>query len=618
MRSIVVVLVTGCFLRLMPAQAQATSRHVFEIQDVQLAAENRYDNPYVEVECWLELQGPGFSRRIHGFWNGGNKFVVRVVATKPGRWTWRSFSNRADAGLERSGSFEAVSWSDAERAQNPNRRGIIRATSNGSALEYADGSPFFMLADTWWAASTWRFPLSGREPAPDYVPAAGISFEEAVAFRKKQGYNAVAMIAAFPNWAADEHPPQSVDANGVGLRQAWEKNGTNTAKDMHDEQGNRPFASWGESEIVANFDRLNPAYFQSLDRKMQHLHDQGFVTFLETVRRDHGPSWQRYFDWPESYARYVQYIVARYGAYNLIFSGIHLDWINAEFSLDPADYSAALTYHRSKYGGLPYGQPHTILIDGSTYRRFGHGADAPWLTMHAVGNFPRNHGFYPLIEELFALEPRYPVANLEPYYPGWNHGFHNRVAGELPEPNSERDNYFARAQMYGSVLSGALAGHVYGTGNYDGNSTGEPKGAGDRPYIWEGLMYSSGAQLQHLGRFILSEGAAYQACAPRRALLSPHRAAAAHEQGLDGWAFLLASAGRELAFLYFETKCELPRVTELLPRQEYELHWFDPLTGTWLESYELKTDSSGTLALDRFPDSERISIRDWALKLKVR
>ena len=62
--------------------------------------------------------------------------------------------------------------------------------------------------------------------------------------------------------------------------------------------------------------------------------------------------------------------------------------------------------------------------------------------------------------------------------------------------------------MYGSVLSGALAGHVHGTAAYDVTSTGEP--AGWRPHIWTALRYESGAQMQHLRSFVLSEGARYQ------------------------------------------------------------------------------------------------------------
>jgi len=543
---------------------------------------------------------------------------VRVAAITPGIWNWKSYSNVDDNGLNgKEGSFNAVVWSEKEIQQNPNRRGYIRASSNGRALEYADGTPYFMLADTWWAASTWRFPLKGITPDDNYIPKEGISFEEAVHFRKKQGYNAIAMIAAFPNWKTDEFPAQFINEDSVGVRQAWEKNGANTAKDMHDELGNMPFMPWDKSPVIANFYRINPDYFKSLDKKIEYLNNHGFVVFLETVRRDHGPSWKRYFDWPESFARYVQYIVARYGTYNIIFSGIHLDWINKDFCLPPDVYNKALTYHYEKYGGMPYGQPHTILIDGSTYREFGHGADAPWLTMHAVGNVPRNHGFYPMLEELFALEPPYPAANLEPYYPGWYHYFHNTVAGELPLPDSDRDNYFGRAQMYGSVLSGGLAGHVYGTGAYCGNTTGEPKNEGDRPYIWEGLNYISGAQLPHLATFILSEGNAYQNCSPSRDLLMPNKAKGSKDDGLDGWSFMLLSNNKDLAFLYFENKAEIPLVKGLLPDKTYSLDWFDPIEGKWLNvDITSRTDSNGEIKIKNFPTGEQVSNRDWCLKIK--
>src|SRR5690606_39519973 len=141
--------------------------------------------------------------------------------------------------------------------------------------------------------------------------------------------------------------------DGIFLRNAWEKFGvwapgasvttadgaTTTAKDMHDEAGNRPFALMPDREDgLANFDAINPAYFQSLDRKMRHLANEGFVPFLETIRRDNAPSWKAYFDFNESYARFVQYLIARYGAYNLIFSGIHLDWIPENLSLPAADF----------------------------------------------------------------------------------------------------------------------------------------------------------------------------------------------------------------------------------------------------------------------------------------
>ncbi len=615
---VIMAFFAGILLTVPGYPGQETLR-LYEIKEVVLTAANSYENPYLEVDCWVEVEGPGFSKKIHGFWNGDSEFVYRIAATSPGGWSWTSHSNVNDEGLNgKSGTFDAVEWDGDEIAKNPNRRGFIKSSSNGRALEYADDTPFFMLGDTWWAASTWRYPLKGVIPDENYIPAEGISFEEAVHFRKRQGYNTIAMIAAFPNWKVDNYPPRYIDDNRIGVRQAWKKNGTNTAKDMHDEEGNIPFHRWDKSDVIADFDRLNPEYFKSLDKKIKYLSDKGFVTFLETVRRDHGPSWKHYFDWPGSFSRYVQYIIARYGAYNIIFSGIHLDWILETFSLTSDEFNEALTYHYEIYGSLPYEQPYTILIEGSTYREFGHGEEAPWLNMHAVGNAPRHHGFYPMLEEIFSLDPPYPAANLEPYYPGWNNSTHNNIAGETPEPDSDRDHYFARAQMYGSVLSGGLAGHMYGTGAYGGNTTGEPKNEGDYPYIWEALVCASGSQFPNLARFILSEGKAYQGCVPRRDLLKPHKAEGSRDDGLDGWSFMLLSGNRELAFLYFENKAEVPVVTGLVPDATYKLEWFDPITGEWLEKpISLNSCHEGMISTGSFPSGRKVSGRDWCLKLKL-
>jgi len=607
------------------ARLQSGEVHVWETQEITLAAARDYANPYVDVECWIDLEGPDFKRRVYGFWDGGRAFKVRFVATQPGEWSWRVSSNqRDDAGLAGSGKLRAVAWTAAEIAENSNRRGFVQAGPH--ALHYADGTPFFLLGDTWLAASTWRLPWRGAAAAPDYVPGPGISFEEAVAWRKRQGFNSISMIAAFPNWAADEHGATYANKDGVYLRNAWEKFGywapnaqistadgaTTTAKDMQDEQGNRPFEVFADREGLANFDRINPRYFASLDRKMRHLSEQGFVPFVETVRRDHGPSWKRYFDFNTSYARYVQYLIARYGAFNLIFSGIHLDWIPKDFSLSADEFNEALTWHYRKYGPLPFGQPYTTLIDRSTYQAFGTGAQAPWLTMHTVGNNPRNHAIYASIEEMFRLDPPYPVANLEPYYTGWNHNI-NRPGGETPEENSERDNYFARAMMYGSVLSGALAGHVHGTAAYDVTSTGEPEGW--RPHIWTALRYQSGAQMQYLGRFVLSEGSRYQHLELASQDLEPRGGVQALADGLDGWAFLMRTAERDFALAYFEQHAPRVRMKGFTAGGRYRWTWFDPRNGAWSRPQPVRADGAGTLTTPAFPAGGATAERDVAAKI---
>ena len=266
------------------------------------------------------------------------------------------------------------------------------------------------------------------------MPAEGISFEEAVAWRKRQGFNSISFIAAFPNWAADEHGATFANKDGVFLRNAWEKFGSLGAerhdlhrrtaprpprKDMHDEQGNRPFEVFADREGLANFDRINPRYFASLDRKMRHLAEQGFVPFLETIRRDNAPSWKRYFNFNESYARYVQYLIARYGAYNLIFSGIHLDWIPKDFSLTADEFNEALTWHHAQVRRAAFrpavhhvDRPFDVQGIRPSERRRRGSPCTRWATIRATTrSMPRSRS-------CSASSPRIPAANLEPYYTG--------------------------------------------------------------------------------------------------------------------------------------------------------------------------------------------------------
>ena len=599
--------------------SEIPSIHVWEMHEITLKAENEYNNYYTDVICWVELRGPHFSKRVYGFWDGGDTFRVRVTATAPGKWQWKSGSNQPDdQGFNRSGEFTAAEWTEKEKNENPNRHGFIQATPNGHALQYADGTPFFLVGDTWLAGTTWRLPFRGTPPANNYTPGPGIGFEDAVSFRKHQGFNSVSMIASFPNWEADNHPSTYADSNGIYVRNAWEKfgyptgNGTVTAKDMRDEYGNKPFHMSRKHEGVADFNHINPEYFKSLDKKMEYLSETGFVPLLETVRRDMGPSWKAYFNFNESFARYVQYLASRYGAYNIIFSGIHLDWIPKDYSLTGDEFNEALTYHLKKYGPMPFGQPVTSLISSSTYSVFGHGKQCPWLTMQSVGNKPRDHRVADSLAVLFNLTPPYPAINFEPYYTGWNHEI-NMPNGERPPANSARDNYFSRAQMYGSVLSGGLSGHVHGTAAYDITTTGEP--AGMRPHFWDALNYESGTYMQHLKAFMLSEGTKYQQLTLAVQDVLPHKAPGSPDQGLDGWSYMMRTPEKDFALLYFENQSVLPTLRGFKSNTIYSIQWFNPIDGAWGKKISITSDRNGGLRLPRFPDGSTPSATDWALKI---
>ena len=579
--------------------------NVWDKVEVTLVAARRYANPYTEVVVWVDLEGPGFERRVYGFWDGGNTFRVRLLATQPGVWSWTSGSNQDDAGLSgHHGRFIAEAWSEEELAANPCRRGIVRATANGHALEYPDGTPFFLLGDTWWATPTFRYPWhEDDEPRPI---GPGMGFKDMVRYRRAQGYNAIAMLAALPAWANDGHPAQIWldEAQGLGVRDAWQQAGTSSAKDMHNEGGRAflfPGRVPGYRDVFPDVDRLNPAYFQAMDRKVDYLNAQGMVVFIEAARRDLGMAWKTFYDWPESYARYVQYVFCRYQANNSILSPIHFDW--TRMSPPGRAYNEPAHLVLDTYGPPPFGNLLSANASGSTYANFGR--EARWVTLHQIGNWREHNAYWYLTEIYRDVEPPRPALNGEPFYPGWPP---SGIAGDSVE--AERAS---RSGMYGSFLSGGLAGHIYGAQGLWGGDI-EPEAS---PRMWESLQWRSGDQLRHLGTFALSEGARYRDLAPDSDLVYPQRTV--EVLGNSGWAYCARTPDRTLFMLYFERGLagfgglNNPRragIRGALRNGRYRATWYDPRTGAWHDAGTLASDESCLLPWPEFPDEE-----DWALKL---
>lgn len=609
-----------CLLALRPGVlcAQPMMSRPWQKVEIKLQAANTYAHPYKEVSVWVDLTGPGFKNRCYGFWDGGSTYRVRVLATKPGEWTWISGSNQADAGLNgKRGQFKAVAWSKAELADNPCRRGMVRATTNGHAFEYADGTPFFLVGDTWWSVATFRYPWRDDDERGSLGPKAG--FKDYVRFRREQGYNCIAMIAAFPNWANDGKPAHLQTDDGTVLRSAWRQAGTDSAKDMHDEDGNRAFFFPGKvpghEEIFPDLDRINPAYFHNLDRKIDYFNACGIIPFIEVARRDIGQAWKKHYDWPKSYTRYIQYIWSRYQANICFFSPIHFDSPGATIPAD--DWNAAANAVIERYGSPPFGTLVSCNSNPSSLRDFGHTDKAKWLTFHQIGNGQRTHNSYELLTEIFNAEPPLPGINGEPYYagmerPGWEKDMDS--AGQQGAPGgSLLSALYCRSTMYGSVLSGGLGGHIYGAGGWDGGLWGgniEPEA---KTHLWDVIQWQSGTQVQHLARFILSEGRKYQDLVPHLELIQPHRSGP--EKDFVGWTWCARTDDKQLFLLYFEKDCLQAAVSGAAAGSQYEAIWFDPRTGEWTKAVTLEAADDGTIHLPPFPDGATKSKVDWALKL---
>ncbi|WP_319477660.1 DUF5060 domain-containing protein [Marispirochaeta aestuarii] len=583
--------------------------HVWDLQELSLRAEDEYKNPYTAVDVWIDLEGPGFRKRIFGFWDGGKNFKVRYTLASPGRWRWASGSNQDDAGLNGlQGEIEALEWGEEEKKENPCRRGFIRSTENGHAFRFDDGTPFFYLADTWWAAGTFRYPWNDDdEPRP---AGPGMGFKDMVLYRKELGYNGIGIIAAFPTWADDGLPATLVlkDGRNTSVRSAWRRNGLSggaedgsPAKDMYNE-GGRPFSFPGKvpgyEQVVPDFNRPNPEYFKFLDRKIAWLNTQGFVPFIEAARRDVSQVWKNYYQWPETYGRYVQYFFARYHAYNAFLSPIHFDY--GKNSIPSKEYNEAINWAVDKYGLPPFGNLISTNAGPSTLLNFGNEEDAGWLSFHQIGNW-REHDHFWYLTEIFRTEPHLPGVNGEPYYPGF--------PDDDPPAASRDAELNCRSGMYGGFLSGGLGGYFYGAeGMWGGNIEEEA-----RYKIWDALRLESGKQVPYFKDFVFCEGPRYQELIPDVELVTPNKSGG--PMGYRGWAYCARTKQKDWALCYFEKDCPPATLRSLLPEADYSCRWFNPRDGRWIpegRTLDLKTDDLGRVAVPEYPDNE-----DWAMSLKL-
>ena len=418
----------------------------------------------------------------------------------------------------------------------------------------------------------------------------------------------MAIIAALPNWANDDKPATLTAADGTVLRSAWRQAGTNSAKSMTDENGHRAFLFPGKvpgyEQYFPDVDRIDPAYFQAMDKKIDYLNSQGFIPFIEVARRDIGQAWKKYYAWPDSYTRYIQYVWSRYQANLCLFSPIHFDSSGATISAD--DWNAAANRVIDTYGPPPFGTLAGTNPAGSSLRNWGHVDKARWLGFHQIGNL-RTHDSYALLTEIFKTSPAVPAINGEPYYDGM----------EEVEGGSEAAALYCRSAMYGSVLSGGLGGHIYGAGGWEGGVwSGEVEVASKCP-MWKVFQWPSAAQMRHLKAFILSEGRRYQELIPCTEKVSPNQSG--KPKGVAGWAFGATTAQRDLFMLYFEKDCPQAVISTARPGGQYKAQWFNPRTGQWSDAAagQVLADVSGRIVVPRFPGDGVNSESDWALKLTL-
>jgi hypothetical protein len=160
--------------------------------------------------------------------------------------------------------------------------------------------------------------------------------------------------------------------------------------------------------------------------------------------------------------------------------------------------------------------------------------------------------------------------------------------------------------MYGSFLSGGLAGHVYGAEGIWGADI-EPTAP---VHMWDAFQWRSGAEMQYLRIFAFSIGNRYQELVPLADLVSPNKT---HETlSYEGWAYCARTDDKQVFLAYFEKGCPPSQIRGARLNSIYCAQWFNPRNGSWQDvgNGRLTSNKIGIVSLPDFPCDA-----DWGLRL---
>jgi hypothetical protein len=399
-----------CSVGIVQAQGVSQPPATWQPQEIRLAADG--DHPWWTFPVTATFTHPSGGERLvlEGYWDGGRRWTIRFAPPSPGRWTYRTSS--ADDGLNgKTGEIDVREPSESEIAANANRRGLVKIAAAGRHFEYADGTPLFVLADTLWAGNTARCGLGDSRDGPLFAYLDD---------RKAKGFNAV--LIRYLNGFGD------VADNPVGERNEG-----------------------GYAFVDGDFSRLNPEYFQALDRRFEAIGSRGMVAAIPVAWWGKTKRCAFTLDWAK---RVSAYCAVRYGVFNALWclSGEYqyafgdCGWTPEDFDEMGAavqahnPYRHPLSIHPS--GRIDWPPPH----DCQSSRPF---QQSGWLDHHWLQtgqSVDRMFNIVTRAQENRVLEPVRPVFCSESCY------------DSADDPDQA---YHARWQAWTALASGC-AGYGYG------------------------------------------------------------------------------------------------------------------------------------------------------------
>jgi len=444
------------------------------------------------------------------------------------------------------------------KGENPLfQHGPLRVSRDRRCLEHIDGKPFFWLGDTWWMG------LTKRLSWPD-------GFKLLTADRVKKGFTVIQIVAGlYP----DMPPFDPRGANEAGF--PWEE----------------------------NYTRINPAYFDAADRRIDWLVQNGLVPCIVG-------SWGFFIEFAgeEAMKKHWRNLVARYGAYPVVWCvageavmPYYLSSVRDEkekleeyMAKARAGWTRVARYLRSID---PYHHPVTIHPTDCAHNM----VDDPSvidIDMLQTGHSDI-HSFANTVNKVVdsIAGSRMPVLVGEVCYEG--------IMGASWEN-------IQRLMFWTSILNGA-AGHTYGAnGIWQVNTQTKPFGASPHGQSWGDTSWEEAYQLPGskqigLGKQLL-ERYNWWRFEPHPEWVEPHWS--------DGDYFKPYAAGvpKEVRVIYIPAHGRrLSKIKEVESEINYHAFYFDPRTG---KEYDLGTvipDGNGEWQPPKPP-----IIQDWVLVMEAK
>lgn len=535
-------LVLMASLLVLSSQAAAESQVGLWMKfETSFQSEQTYENPLYDVtEFVVRFTSP--SGRIHtvsGFWDGGRLWKVRFAPDELGSWTYRSrCSDTSNSGLhEQTGGFEVVSHD----SQHPiYQKGRISRPSGRYYLTYADGTPFFWTADT-----TWNGALKSTEE----------EWRLYLEDRVRKGYNTIQFVTT--QWRGGSS----------------------------DRQGRVAFEGAGRI-------RINPEFFQRLDRKVDRINEYGLVAapvILWALPFGAGRHLSPGYYLPDAEAILLaRYMVARYGGHQVVWilggDGRYVDeyeqrWKNIGHGVFGDD----------EHPGIVAQHPHGRSWIGEAYAREDWLDIVGYQSSHSKAEATVNWINKGPVSEQWDTLPARPIMNMEPIYE------------EIHEDVTDRD---VRSACYWSVFAAPPAGISYGAnGIWPWLREGEEiLNHRDAPWTstWrESLDLPGGRQVGYLARFLQS--------------FEWWKLKPAHEELLveqpgdkvfNHFVSVLRSEDYKTLLVYVPVKTTLRLYNPL--RLHYQAQWFDPALNEYLDGPVLGEGSIVEIASPS--DTDRVLI----------